>query len=101
MDDSIDTSNPLARWFRNLPEPQRRLAPIAALALLLAGGWFATHRPAAGTLITLPQSLTPAAAIAHLNERGINDIQTVRGGKLSVPADKSADARRFLEELSA
>jgi hypothetical protein len=101
MDDSNDNSNSLVRWFQNLPESQRRIAPIAALAILLTGGWLATHRPSTAALIALPQSLTAAAAIAHLNERGINEVQAARGGKLSVPADKSADAKRFLEELAA
>ncbi|HVJ85330.1 MAG TPA: hypothetical protein VM452_06775 [Caulifigura sp.] len=100
MDDSIDNPNPLARWFRNLPEPQRRLLPVAVLALVLIGGWLATQRGGSTTLVTLPQGLAPAAAIAHLGERGLTNVEQARGGKLSVPASKAADAKRFLDEFA-
>lgn len=101
MEDSIDNSNPLARWFRNLPEPQRRLLPVALLAIVLVGGWLASQRSGADSLVTLPHGVAPAAAIAHLNERGLTNVQPARGGKITVPAAKAADAKRFLDELSA
>ncbi len=100
MDDSIDTAHPLARWFHNLPEPQRRLAPIAAIVLLLVGGWLATQRTETGTVVTLPQGLSPAAAVAHLQERGIAEVHEVRGGKLTVPPARVAEAKQFLDELA-
>lgn len=101
MDDSIGNSNSLVRWFHRLPESQRRVVPIVVVAVVIAGGWLATQRTQSGSSLTLPQGLTPAAAVAHLTERGIADAKPIAGGKLSVPAAKAADAKRFLDDLAS
>ncbi len=101
MDDSLDNSSPLLRWCQNLPAPQRRVIPVAVAAIALAGGWFLSQRSGSGSLIALPQGLSPAAAVAHLNERGVSNAEPARGGKISVPASKSADAKRYLDELAS
>ncbi|HVJ67454.1 MAG TPA: hypothetical protein VM510_05685 [Caulifigura sp.] len=101
MDDSIDNSKSLARWFRNLPETQRRVLPIAVVVVAVAGGWLLTQRTQTGSSLTLPQGLSPAAGVARLAERGIADAKPMAGGKISVPAAKAPEAKRFLDELSS
>jgi hypothetical protein len=101
MDDTHDYPKSLTRWFRALPESQRRLVPVAAVVITVAAGWGLSRRSSDETLVTLPNGLAPAAAIAQLNERGIATAQPARGNKLIVPADKSVEARRFLDELAS
>jgi len=100
MDDSIDTSTPLFRWFGNMPATQRRALPAVAVAIVLAGGWLVSQRGGSATVLTLPHGLAPAAAVAHLAERGIADAKPSGNGKLSVPAAKASEAKRFLDEMA-
>ncbi|QDT52322.1 flagellar MS-ring protein [Caulifigura coniformis] len=101
MDDSIDTTSSIADRFRALPETQRRLLPVVVVAIVLAAGWLLSQRSGATAVLPLPHGLTPAAAVAHLAERGVPDAKTSGPGKITVPAARTADARRFLDELSA
>ncbi len=99
MDDSSDSPHPLIRAFRNLPAGQRRLAPLAALALVVPGGLAGDQSRSRPNTVIPPPRPAPETALAHLQERGFHDVQQVRG-KLTVPTPRLADARRILDDVA-
>jgi hypothetical protein len=89
-----------AAWLTSLPVQQRRLGIAAVAAVIVAAIWLANRSRGSNSAIPVDSSMTPAAALANLHERGLTEAHLDAKGQLVVPPGRVAEAKAWLGELS-
>ncbi|MBX3442546.1 MAG: hypothetical protein KF774_09060 [Planctomyces sp.] len=101
MNTTPDAPAGIGDWLQRLPEPARRALPVAIGLVVLFAAWIASRGRTADAVLPLNRDVLPAAALAHLHERGLRDARLDEHGNLRAPADRLVEARRWLAELDS
>jgi hypothetical protein len=101
MDDHLDHPTGFADRWHALPAAHRHLLIAVGVAAVVAAVWLGGRPKSSSQVLALNSEIVPAAALAHLHERGLTTARLNEAGKLCVPADRLAEANGWIEEFSA